>query len=118
MLSAVSGLKVAAPGMQQGEIVGVAIVVLVLLFSVQYLGTAKISAAFAPIVAVWLLFNAAIGFYNLSTCGWGIWQVGGQRPGSQGAADVGNIYTAQQQQEQQQPLVGPARSNRRPPSKT
>lgn len=51
------------------------IVVLVLLFSVQYLGTAKISTVFAPIICIWLLFNAALGFVNLSTYGWGVWQV-------------------------------------------
>jgi KUP system potassium uptake protein len=76
VLSAVSGLKVAFPAIQQGEVIGITMVVLILLFSVQYLGTAKISAVFAPVIAVWLLFNAAIGFYNLSTCGWGVWQVG------------------------------------------
>jgi KUP system potassium uptake protein len=43
--------------------------------SVQYLGTGKISFMFAPIVLVWLIFNASLGFYNLSTCGWGILQV-------------------------------------------
>lgn len=76
VLSAVSGLKVAIPSMQQGEVIGIAIVVLVVLFSVQYMGTAKISAVFAPIITVWLLFNAAIGFANLSINGWGVWQVG------------------------------------------
>jgi len=75
VLSAVSGLKVAIPSLQQGEVIGITIVVLVLLFSVQYMGTAKISAVFAPIIAVWLLFNAGIGFANLSMNGWGVWKV-------------------------------------------
>jgi KUP system potassium uptake protein len=75
VLSAISGLKVAVPAIQQGEVIGVTIVVLVLLFSVQYMGTAKISTVFAPIICIWLLFNAALGFANLSTYGWGVWQV-------------------------------------------
>jgi hypothetical protein len=75
VLSAISGIKVAVPALQQVEIIGLTIAVLILLFSVQYLGTSRISGVFAPVVAIWLLFNCGIGLYNLSTCGWGVWQV-------------------------------------------
>lgn len=74
VLSAVSGLKVAFPALKQAEIVGAAIAVLVILFSVQYMGTSKIAGVFAPVIAVWLLFNAAIGLTNLSLHGWGVWR--------------------------------------------
>lgn len=76
VLSAVSGLSVATSAIQKPAIVGISVAVLVLLFSVQRLGTGKVSAAFAPVITVWLLFNAALGLYNLSTCGWAVWQVG------------------------------------------
>jgi KUP system potassium uptake protein len=81
VLSAVSGLHIAIPSLQQGEVIGVAIVVLVVLFSVQYMGTSKIAAAFAPIITVWLLFNAGIGLTNLSRFGWTAWQVCGSGSG-------------------------------------
>lgn len=69
-----SGLHIAIPSLQQGEVIGVTIVVLVVLFSVQYMGTSKIAAAFAPIITVWLLSNAGIGLTNLSMFGWTAWQ--------------------------------------------
>ena len=75
MLSAISGIKIAAKGLSQAAIVGITIAVLAVLFSVQQLGTGVISVAFAPVITVWLLFNTGLGFYNLSTCGWGAWQV-------------------------------------------
>jgi K+ transporter len=75
VLSAISGLKVATDQITQSTVVGISIAVLVLLFAVQRAGTGKISVVFAPVVTVWLLFNASLGFYNLSTNGWGIWEV-------------------------------------------
>ncbi|KIZ05369.1 Potassium transporter 1 [Monoraphidium neglectum] len=74
VLSAISGLKVATDQITQSTVVGISIAVLVLLFAVQRAGTGKISVVFAPVVTVWLLFNASLGFYNLSTNGWGIWE--------------------------------------------
>jgi KUP system potassium uptake protein len=38
---------------------------MILLFLAQPLGTTKIAGAFAPIVIIWLSFNAAFGIYNL-----------------------------------------------------
>jgi KUP system potassium uptake protein len=47
-------------------IVGVSCAILILLFAVQPFGTSKIASTFAPIVIIWLLFNAICGIYNLS----------------------------------------------------
>jgi K+ transporter len=37
---------------------------------------AQVASVFAPVVAVWLLFNAALGLYNMSAApgGWAVWQ--------------------------------------------
>ncbi|KAL2342324.1 hypothetical protein Fmac_003609 [Flemingia macrophylla] len=42
-----------------------ACVILVGLFMLQHYGTRKIGIMFAPIIAVWLLFAAAVGTYNI-----------------------------------------------------
>lgn len=76
VLSAISGLQEATTAITKPAIVGITIAVLVILFGVQHLGTGRISMVFAPVITVWLLFNAALGFYNLSACGWGVWKVG------------------------------------------
>jgi len=47
-------------------IVGVTCTILVLLFAIQPFGTSKIASTFAPIVIVWLIFNAICGIYNLA----------------------------------------------------
>lgn len=47
-------------------IIGVSCTILVLLFLMQPLGTARIGSLFAPIVIVWLLFNFCFGIYNLA----------------------------------------------------
>jgi len=39
----------------------------VLLFAGQHLGTERIGNAFAPMVVIWLYFNAAVGIYNIAT---------------------------------------------------
>lgn len=66
VLGAVQGLSVVAPSIEKSTIVGVTCAILILLFFIQPLGVTKISIMFAPIVIVWLAFNAGFGIYNLS----------------------------------------------------
>jgi KUP system potassium uptake protein len=65
VLSAVEGLKIVAPGLQQ-YVVPISVVILVMLFAVQSRGTATVSVFFGPIMAVWFLTMAAIGVYHIS----------------------------------------------------
>ncbi|OCL04473.1 potassium transporter [Glonium stellatum] len=65
VLGAVQGLEVVKPDISKGTIVGTTCGILILLFLIQPLGTTKIASTFAPIVIVWLAFNAAFGIYNL-----------------------------------------------------
>ncbi|KAF2736134.1 potassium transporter [Polyplosphaeria fusca] len=66
VLGAVQGLNVAVPDISKSTIVGVTCAILILLFLLQPLGVTKISTIFAPIVMIWLLFNAGFGIYNLA----------------------------------------------------
>jgi hypothetical protein len=74
-MSAIQGLRLATTAINQTEVVGITMLVLVLLFSVQRFGTAKVAAAFGPIVALWMMAISAVAFYSLHTYGWGIWRV-------------------------------------------
>ncbi|KAA3460990.1 potassium transporter 10-like [Gossypium australe] len=65
VLSAAGGIKVDHPGMSNGVVVVVAVVILVGLFSLQHYGTDKVSWLFAPIVLVWFLVIGGIGIYNI-----------------------------------------------------
>ena len=60
VVSALEGLKVAAPGMSN-YIVPMAIAIIVGIFSVQRFGTAKVGAVFGPITAVWFIVLAGLG---------------------------------------------------------
>ncbi|HET6587332.1 MAG TPA: KUP/HAK/KT family potassium transporter [Oleiagrimonas sp.] len=64
ILSAVEGLKVASPGMEN-YIVPVTLVILVLLFAVQRFGTARIGIAFGPIMALWFVAIAGVGIHGI-----------------------------------------------------
>lgn len=66
VLGAVQGLNVVAPSISNATVVGVTAGILILLFLIQPLGTSKLATAFAPIVIIWLCFNAAFGFHNLA----------------------------------------------------
>ena len=66
VLGAVQGLNVVAPNISNGTVVGVTAAILILLFLIQPLGTTKIATTFAPIVIIWLAFNACFGIYNLA----------------------------------------------------
>ncbi|KAL6599562.1 hypothetical protein ACP70R_024932 [Stipagrostis hirtigluma subsp. patula] len=65
VLAAVNGLKLRAPHLTTDEMVWITVGILVLLFAVQRFGTDKIGYTFAPVVALWLLFIAGIGIFNL-----------------------------------------------------
>ena|SRR2546423_8173866 len=66
VLGAVQGLNVVDPNLSNGTVVGVTAAILILLFLIQPLGTTKIAGGFAPVVIIWLGFNAAFGIYNLA----------------------------------------------------
>lgn len=65
VLGAIQGIRVADESITTATIIGVSCTILVLLFAVQPLGVHRVSSAFAPIVILWLLFNAVFGIYNL-----------------------------------------------------
>jgi KUP system potassium uptake protein len=64
VLSAVEGLQVAAPALQ-AYVVPIAVVVLVGLFVVQSRGSERIGAFFGPIMAVWFVALAVVGFLQV-----------------------------------------------------
>ncbi|KAF2722409.1 potassium transporter [Polychaeton citri CBS 116435] len=66
VLGAVQGLEVAAPNISKSAVIGTTCGILILLFLIQPFGTTKIATAFAPIVIIWLAFNASFGIYNLT----------------------------------------------------
>jgi KUP system potassium uptake protein len=66
VLGAVQGIAVVNPGISKGTVIGVTDAILVVLFLVQPLGITKITYAFAPIIIIWLGFNAVFGIYNLT----------------------------------------------------
>ncbi|KAK3194036.1 hypothetical protein Dsin_025346 [Dipteronia sinensis] len=64
VLSAVGGIKEAAPAMTEERIVWISVAILIGLFSVQRLGTDKVGYSFAPIILVWFTLIGSIGVYN------------------------------------------------------
>ncbi|KXJ96049.1 potassium transporter-domain-containing protein [Microdochium bolleyi] len=65
VLGAVQGLAVIHPEITDSTVVGTTCGILVALFVMQPLGTTKLANTFAPIVIVWLAFNAGFGIFNL-----------------------------------------------------
>ncbi|MGV3632771.1 MAG: potassium transporter Kup [Pseudorhodoplanes sp.] len=64
VLSAVEGLKLAAPGLQH-YVIPITIVILVALFSVQSHGTARVASFFGPITVTWFLAIAVFGAMHI-----------------------------------------------------
>ncbi|HET8899084.1 MAG TPA: potassium transporter Kup [Rhodanobacteraceae bacterium] len=64
VLSAVEGLKIAAPGMANW-VVPITVLVLLGLFALQKHGTARVGTLFGPVMGVWFLALAAIGIWNI-----------------------------------------------------
>ncbi len=65
VLSAVEGLKIVTPAFEP-YVVPITVVILVLLFSVQSRGTAKVSAFFGPITVLWFLAIAVAGLLHIA----------------------------------------------------
>ncbi|KAL6188318.1 hypothetical protein ACLB2K_039711 [Fragaria x ananassa] len=79
---------------------GIAVLILVVLFSVQRFGTDKVGFAFAPIITVWFLFISGIGLYNLFVHDIGVLRAFNpmymvqyfQRNGKRGWVSLGGIF--------------------------
>jgi KUP system potassium uptake protein len=64
VLSAVEGLKLAAPALEH-YVVPLTIIILVLLFSVQSSGTARVASAFGPVMVIWFTSIAVMGLIHI-----------------------------------------------------
>ncbi|MSO67495.1 MAG: potassium transporter Kup [Pseudolabrys sp.] len=64
VLSAVEGLKVVTPAFD-AYVVPITVVILVLLFSVQSRGTAKVATFFGPLTLIWFAAIAAAGLWHI-----------------------------------------------------
>jgi len=65
VLSALEGLKIATPAVTP-YILPASVAVLVLLFALQSQGTARIGRAFGPVMALWFVAMAALGFWGIA----------------------------------------------------
>ena len=65
VLSAVEGLKLAAPALEH-YVVPLTLLILVVLFSVQSSGTARVATAFGPVMIVWFSALAVMGLIHIS----------------------------------------------------
>jgi KUP system potassium uptake protein len=64
VLSAVEGLKVINPNFEQ-FILPIAVLIMVILFTFQFKGTAGVASLFAPIVLVWFVVLAVLGVVHI-----------------------------------------------------
>jgi KUP system potassium uptake protein len=65
VLSAVEGLKLAAPALEH-YVVPLTVFILVVLFSVQSSGTARVASYFGPVMVVWFGVIAVLGIVHIS----------------------------------------------------
>jgi KUP system potassium uptake protein len=65
VLSALEGLKIATPAVEP-YILPAAVAILIALFAVQPLGTARIGRTFGPIMMFWFLSIAALGMWGIA----------------------------------------------------
>lgn len=65
VLSAVEGLEVAAPSLQQ-YVLPISIVVIVALFAMQYRGTHSVGRVFGPVMALWFAVLAILGGMHIA----------------------------------------------------
>jgi KUP system potassium uptake protein len=65
VLSAVEGLKLATPAFEH-YVVPLTVFILVVLFSVQSSGTARVASAFGPVMVVWFGVLAVLGLWHIS----------------------------------------------------
>lgn len=66
VLSAVGGIKEAAPSLTDNVIMWISVGILIILFQIQRFGTDKIGYSFAPVLTIWFIFIAIIGLYNFA----------------------------------------------------
>jgi KUP system potassium uptake protein len=64
VLSAVEGLKVATPAFDE-FVVPITVVILIVLFSAQSRGTAKVAALFGPVTLIWFAAIAVAGLWHI-----------------------------------------------------
>src|SRR5690348_2696349 len=64
VLSAVEGLEVSAPELQQ-YVLPISVVVIVVLFAVQWRGTGSVGRVFGPVMAVWFVAIGALGIVEI-----------------------------------------------------
>ena len=65
VLSAMEGLKIVTPALEP-YVLPLTVIILVILFSVQSHGTAKVSALFGPVTAVWFIIIATAGAVQIA----------------------------------------------------
>ena len=65
VLSAVEGLKLVTPALEH-YVVPLTIFILVVLFSVQSSGTARVASLFGPVMVVWFATLAVMGLVHIS----------------------------------------------------
>jgi KUP system potassium uptake protein len=65
VLSAIEGLKVATPAFDE-FVVPITVLILIILFSVQSRGTAKVAAFFGPVTLIWFAAIAAAGLWHIA----------------------------------------------------
>jgi KUP system potassium uptake protein len=66
VLSAVEGVKVAAPSVS-GIVIPITVVIIIALFMAQRLGTSAVGRVFGPVMAVWFTILAALGVRGIAT---------------------------------------------------
>jgi KUP system potassium uptake protein len=64
VLAAVEGVRLVAPGLD-AWVLPLAIAILVALFAVQHLGTAKVGAVFGPVMITWFAVLASLGAWQV-----------------------------------------------------
>ncbi|XP_076960485.1 potassium transporter 7-like [Bidens hawaiensis] len=67
VISAVRGLKVGVPTVEQDHVVMISVAYLIILFSVQKYGTSKVGLVIGPALFIWFCSLGGIGIYNLMT---------------------------------------------------
>lgn len=64
VMSAVEGLEIAAPSLTR-FVLPITIVILIVLFSMQKSGTAKVGRLFGPVMVTWFVILGVLGVYNI-----------------------------------------------------
>ncbi|GAB3627000.1 potassium transporter Kup [Pandoraea terrae] len=64
VMSAVEGLEIAAPSLTR-FVLPITIAILIVLFSMQKSGTAKVGRLFGPVMVIWFVILGVLGVYNI-----------------------------------------------------